>query len=420
MSLIQTGQIEAIVGISCLSVLERTFPYIEAAAIPAIAVPLLQDDCIDTTVDIDWVWDYIHLTAADTTHRLNLNTLHDEVKTWHNPTHLQNLQASPLPTTQQQANQWLLQDGKRWRPFLLTATYQALRPHTHHTPIPPHIQQAALAIEFFHKASLAHDDIEDHDTLRNGHPTLNHTHGLEIALNLGDCMIGEGYRLLATLPISPSQAQPILRIAAESQLELSHGQGAELLWQRQKTILTPSQTATIFRQKTSPAFRAAILIGAALTDTLPQFEAALSIYSDHLGIAYQIHDDLQDWKNDLQPQKLWTNSIVLAHLLEKATATQQQRWLEGKLSITELSTQQIQQALEKSQLLMESHKQAAIQALQDLENPNLKGLLRRIIGKIFNELEIKGWCNEIQHEKINETRRQEAAHEAAHLQPNLS
>jgi geranylgeranyl diphosphate synthase type II len=55
--------------------LERTFPYVEAAAIPAVAVPLLQDDCIDTTVDIDWVWDYIHLTSDDKTRRLNLNAL---------------------------------------------------------------------------------------------------------------------------------------------------------------------------------------------------------------------------------------------------------------------------------------------------------------------------------------------------------
>ncbi|MGD9749307.1 MAG: DUF116 domain-containing protein, partial [Verrucomicrobiales bacterium] len=75
MSLIQTGKIEAIVGISCLAVLERTFPYVEAAAIPSIAVPLLQDDCINTTVDMDWVWEYIHLTSDDTTRRLNLNAL---------------------------------------------------------------------------------------------------------------------------------------------------------------------------------------------------------------------------------------------------------------------------------------------------------------------------------------------------------
>ena len=72
MSLIQTGKIEAIVGVSCLSVLERAFPYMEAAAIPGVAVPLLQDDCIDTTVDLDWVWEYIHLTSDDQTRRLDL------------------------------------------------------------------------------------------------------------------------------------------------------------------------------------------------------------------------------------------------------------------------------------------------------------------------------------------------------------
>src|SRR6201988_1972478 len=52
MSLIQTGKIEAIVGVSCLSVLERAFPYMEAAAIPGVAVPLLQDACIGTTLDL--------------------------------------------------------------------------------------------------------------------------------------------------------------------------------------------------------------------------------------------------------------------------------------------------------------------------------------------------------------------------------
>ena len=51
MALIQTGKIDAIVGVSCLSVLEKAFPYMEAAAIPGVAIPLLQDDCKDTTVD---------------------------------------------------------------------------------------------------------------------------------------------------------------------------------------------------------------------------------------------------------------------------------------------------------------------------------------------------------------------------------
>ncbi len=82
MSIVETGKIEAIVGVSCLSVLEKAFPYMEAAAIPGVAVPLLQDDCKDVTVDIDWIWEVIHLTSADRTHRLNLDSLRDEVQSW--------------------------------------------------------------------------------------------------------------------------------------------------------------------------------------------------------------------------------------------------------------------------------------------------------------------------------------------------
>ncbi len=45
---------------------------------------------------------------------------------------------------------------------------------------------------------------------------------------------------------------------------------------------------------------------------------------------------------------------------------------------------------------METYKEAAIRSLADLENANLKGLLRRVMGKIFNDLEIKGWCREFE------------------------
>jgi hypothetical protein len=47
-------------------------------------------------------------------------------------------------------------------------------------------------------------------------------------------------------------------------------------------------------------------------------------------------------------------------------------------------------------LLLETYKETATRALQELENANLKGLLRRVLGKIFNDLEIKGWCREFE------------------------
>src|SRR5437667_12649531 len=85
MSRLQPAKLAGIVGLSCLSVLERAFPYMEAAAIPGVAVALLRDDCIDTTVDIDWIWDYIHLTSDDHTRRLDLSALREEVDFWFSP-----------------------------------------------------------------------------------------------------------------------------------------------------------------------------------------------------------------------------------------------------------------------------------------------------------------------------------------------
>src|SRR5947209_4754946 len=152
MSLIQTGKIEAIVGVSCLSVLERAFPYMEAAAIPGVAVPLLQDDCIDTTVDLDWIWDYIHLTSDDQTRRLDLGALRDEVDFWFTPASLDLIMGTAEGETERIGRQWLGRAGKRWRPFLTVSAFQALR-ETPNAALPEDLRKIAVAIECFHKAS---------------------------------------------------------------------------------------------------------------------------------------------------------------------------------------------------------------------------------------------------------------------------
>src|SRR5215204_7308863 len=119
MAIIQTGKIDAIVGVSCLSVLEKAFPYMESAAIPGIAIPLLQDDCVDTTIDLDWVWDVIHLTSDDKTYRLDLDRLRKDCDAWFEPHALDRILGSVAGTqTERIARQWLAKSGKRWRPFL--------------------------------------------------------------------------------------------------------------------------------------------------------------------------------------------------------------------------------------------------------------------------------------------------------------
>ena len=82
LAILQTGKIDAIVGVSCLSVLEKAFPYVESAAIPGVAIPLLQCDCKDVTVDLDWIWEVIRLTSDDRTYRLSLDHVRQQVSQW--------------------------------------------------------------------------------------------------------------------------------------------------------------------------------------------------------------------------------------------------------------------------------------------------------------------------------------------------
>ena len=69
---------------------------------------------------------------------------------------------------------------------------------------------------------------------------------------------------------------------------------------------------------------------------------------------------------------------------------------------------------DRARTLLETYKEEAIRCLRDLENPNLKGLLRRVLGKIFNDVEIKGWCKEQELKNgIQDGMRLETAPEAA-------
>lgn len=403
MSLIQTGQIEAIVGISCLPVLERTFPYVEAAAIPSIAVPLLQDDCINTTVDNDWVWEYIHLTSEDKTRRLDLNALHKEVMSWFTVEAIEEIMGPAEGAQERIAREWLARDGKRWRPYLTVAAYQALR-EDRGEPIPDDIKKIVFASELFHKASLIHDDIEDEDHGRYDQPTLHVEHGIPVALNAGDLLIGEGYRMIAESSISDAQKGEMLMVASAGQRELCRGQGAELVWARDPKPLKSKQVLEIFRQKTAPAFEVALKLGASYAGRLDEVSEVLEKFSENMGIAYQIQDDMDDLGEDAGDNELdkMRPSVLLAVARERARGDDKtlMESLWSHKDLEDVSIHKIRrlaqevEADNKCLLLLETYKETAVRSLAELEDANLKGLLRRVMGKIFNDLEIKGWCRE--------------------------
>ena len=404
MALIQTGRIDAIVGVSCLSVLERAFPYVESAAIPGIAIPLLQDDCKDTVVDLDWVWDVIHLTSDDKTWRMDLDALRREVESWFTPDNLESLFGGPSQGhAEQVARQWLLRAGKRWRPFLTVCAYRSLCEDPN-APIPDGLKKVAIAVECFHKASLIHDDIEDGDAKRYGEPTLHASHGVPIALNVGDLLVGEGYRLLAESGASPAVVSRLISIAAAGHRMLCLGQGAELAWARERQPLSAQQVLEIFRRKTAPAFEVALRLGAAYAGADDRIHGVLARYSEALGIAYQIRDDLEDLRSaddgDLRALRpSLPLAIASSRAKGEAKALLEKVWLNGALSDGDFfRVRDLVDSLgaaERSRQLLESYKEAAVRCLPDLQHATIKGLLRRVVGKIFH-VDIQGWCSEFE------------------------
>jgi geranylgeranyl diphosphate synthase, type II len=160
-------------------------------------------------------------------------------------------------------------------------------------------------------------------------------------------------------------------------------------------------------------------VGAALAGQLHAVAEELHAYSEALGVAYQIRDDLDDLGDDSAAagKSAIRPSIVLAMLRERGEGEVKQAmeaiWSGSTESLPDKATVR-QWALdsgahEKAMLQLEGFKEAAIRSLQPVDNANLKGLLRRVIGKIFNDLEIKGWCREFEVKNQPEGQREPSA-----------
>jgi len=405
--MIETGKIEAVVGVSCINVLEKSFPHMEAAAIPGVAIPLLQDDCINTTVDLDWVWDLIHLTSNDKTYRLDLDGLKKDVQSWFSKESLARIMGEASDETSMLARDWLVKDGKRWRPYLAACVHMALQSDRHDDPPPASddLRKLAVAVECFHKASLIHDDIEDGDEKRYGTSTLHAEVGIPVALNVGDFLLGEGYRLIGELAVAPAVKVDMLRAASAGHLMLARGQGKELCWTRNPGPLSSIEVLDIFRQKTAPAFEVALTLGAFLGEADEETHEVLRKYSESLGIAYQVRDDIEDCSGESDSNDVVGRrpSVILAIALKRAEEGAEKDLIRSLFGANPPKVNgelhQIlkeRKAIEKAEELLEAYKEDAIRSLRFLSNPTLKGLLRRVVGKIFGEHLVEGYCSEFE------------------------
>jgi geranylgeranyl pyrophosphate synthase len=352
LKIIVSGHVDAIVGVACLNVLEKAFDKILLAGIPCVATPLLSSNCKNTSVDQDWVFEMIDLQTAPPATKTKTyvhlmraaNALFDEPELARlaPPPRASSPADDPLRKHEAIAYDFLARGGKRSRPFITLAAYDALtggKATLAETgwELPDTVKRAALAIETFHKASLVHDDIEDDDAYRYGVETLHRVHGVGTAINVGDYLIGLGYRLVSRdrKAIGAEAAADVLDKLADAHLKLSEGQGAELLWRDAAgKALAPVDALKIYALKTSPAFEAALYSGVRLAGPADAYEKPIAEFARNVGVAFQILNDIKDWVGDADNKLVAGQDVLsarptllLALALEAATPAEREELL---------------------------------------------------------------------------------------------
>ena len=176
------------------------------------------------------------------------------------------------------------------------------------------MRRTALAIEAFHKASLVHDDIEDDDTFRYGRETLHRQYGVGTAINVGDYLLGLGYRLVSRerKELGGDCTADILDRLADAHLKLSEGQGAELLWRdaARQDADRPGRAEDL-RPEDGAGVRGRPVRRRAAGRAGRDYEKMVTEFSKNLGVAFQILNDLKDWEGD-SDNKLVAGQDVLA------------------------------------------------------------------------------------------------------------
>lgn len=334
LKIIVSGHVDGILGVACLNVLEKAIDKVLIAGVPSYAIPLHSGDCKNTSLDESWVWDvlekYEPLPEPVTSSYLPLiresNRLFEkDFQRLLPPVRSKGPEVSggPLAKTEEIAYDWLSRGGKRFRPFITLAAYDAMTGGENLKAVdrngdglglPDSVCRVAMAIEAFHKASLVHDDIQDDDLFRYGRETLHRRYDPGMAINVGDYLIGIGYQLVhsARQEAGAEVTCDVIDRMATAHIRLCDGQGAEMAWHEQDVeSITPLEALQIYALKTAPAFEAALYAGMRMAGDVSSYAEMIPAFSRHLGVGFQVLNDLKDWQGDAN-NKLVAGQDLLA------------------------------------------------------------------------------------------------------------
>jgi geranylgeranyl pyrophosphate synthase len=187
----------------------------------------------------------------------------------------------------QMANYHLDTGGKRLRALIPLATYEAFGGH------PEDAVPLAAACELFHNATLVHDDIQDGDEIRRGRPSVWARWGVPQAINLGDAMMAWAATCVAETPSEDHLRVGLTGMLHYTMAAVAAGQSADVSLQSGDGP-TPDAWCDLAEAKTGALFGLCLAGPATLAGATEDVHRALLGAARHLGIIFQIQDDLLD------------------------------------------------------------------------------------------------------------------------------
>src|SRR5579871_2584436 len=193
---------------------------------------------------------------------------------------------SAVPLVDQIAEHIISGGGKRLRPMLVVLAGRACGHEGS-----AHIEAAAF-IEFIHTATLLHDDVVDGSSMRRGRDTANEVFGNQASVLVGDFVYSRAFQMMAAL-----QSQTVVEIMADATNVIAEGEVLQLMNAHDPDTTEQRYLEVIYR-KTARLFQAGAEVAAVLSGSPSSTQRALASYGKHLGTAYQLMDDVLDYRSN--------------------------------------------------------------------------------------------------------------------------
>lgn len=276
--------------------------------------------------------------------------------------------------------------GKRLRPLLALLAARACGYHSGNDHV-----LLAVIVEFLHTATLLHDDVVDESNLRRGRKTANNIWGNKASILAGDFLFSRAFQLMVKF-----NNHRAMKLLADTTNVIAEGEVMQLI--NAKQIINEDDYQQVIHAKTAKLFSATTELAALIAGKDAATQAQLAEFGRHLGIAFQIVDDVLDYRSDAK--EMGKNpgddlaegkpTLPLIHAIAQAPPTQaefiQQALLAGDVSALTTIQQIMQQtnSLDYCLSLAEQHCAAAKDSLSSVKDSDYKQALTSLLNLVLS------------------------------------